>query len=69
MAAREGARSALTRSAGLLAQGELAQLWADAGVHLDQAARLAKENLRFKRDKAARKTAEQLHVQVSRSTP
>lgn len=42
--------------------GELAQLWADAGVHLDQAARLAQENLRFKRDPAARNTAAQLEV-------
>ena len=49
--------------------GELAQLWADAGVHLDQAARLAKENLVFKRDKAAVKTAEQLRIHAAGAAP
>lgn len=42
--------------------GALAQLYADAGVNLQQAKALSEENLKFKRDAAAQNTYKQLHL-------
>jgi tetratricopeptide (TPR) repeat protein len=56
-AAERGFQAAI-RAGEVYTLGPLAQLYADAGVHPRRARELARENLRYKRDRAARATAE-----------
>lgn len=44
----------------------LARLYCDAGVHLEEARRLAEENLRYKRDRSARRALECVEEAVRR---